>query len=58
VYGGQVTVRADLRLRAEAASGQSGDLNLLIRYQACDENRCLQPIEWMHSVPLQIGRLE
>jgi len=56
VYGGQVTVRADLRLRPEAASDQSGDLNLLIRYQACNENRCLQPVEWMHSVRLQIAQ--
>ena len=54
VYQGQVTLRADLRLKPGARIGEEGDLRLRVKYQACDERRCLSPAERTGRVRLKI----
>lgn len=43
VYQGEVTIQAKLKLKAGAKSGQKGILRLNLKYQACDDQRCLPP---------------
>ena len=43
VYQGEVTIRAELKLKASVKSGQRGILRLQLKYQACDDQRCLPP---------------
>ena len=55
VYKDQVVLRADLRMKEEAVSGQKGELRLLLRYQACDEMRCLPPAELDRVIVLEVA---
>ena len=54
VYEGEVALWADMLL-PEQAAGTSGDLRLLVQYQACDEARCLPPAELSRSIRLDIA---
>lgn len=54
VYEGEVVLWADLLL-PEKAAGTSGDMRLLVQYQACDEARCLSPTELIRRVRLEIA---
>ncbi len=54
VYEGEVVLWADLLL-PEKAAGTSGDMRLLVQYQACDEARCLPPTELIRRVRLEIA---
>jgi len=49
-----VEQKGDVRLKPEVAAGQEGDLRLLVRYQACDDARCLPPAELVRTVPLKV----
>ena len=39
---------------AGAAAGASGELRLLLQYQACDDSRCLPPAEISRTLPLTV----
>ena len=43
VYQCEVTIQAKLKLKASAKSGQKGVLRLQLKYQACDDQRCMPP---------------
>ena len=55
VYQNQVVLRAELRMKQDAVSGQKGELRLLVQYQACDEVRCLPPADWDRIVKLEVA---
>ena len=40
---------------AGAAAGATGELRLLLQYQACDDSRCLPPAEISRTLPLIVG---
>jgi uncharacterized protein len=42
VYDGKVDIRGKLRVPATAA-GKTEDIDIVVRYQACDDQRCLLP---------------
>lgn len=42
VYDGKVDVRGKLQIPA-AAAGKSEDVDIIVKYQACDDKRCLLP---------------
>ncbi|MBI2503500.1 MAG: thioredoxin domain-containing protein [Candidatus Latescibacteria bacterium] len=52
VYSGEVVILATLRLNAGAAPGSKGWLRLQLRYQACDDRRCLAPAQV--ELPLEV----
>ena len=58
VYSGVVVLKADLAVDPAAHPGTSGEVRLLVRYQACDEERCLAPEETVAVVGLRIGARE
>lgn len=58
VYQGEVTIRGILRLKPEVRPGQSGILRATLTYQACDDQRCLLPVETALSVPITCGTKE
>jgi uncharacterized protein YyaL (SSP411 family) len=50
--------RAEIRVPLEVAAGAApavGALRLQVKYQACDETRCLAPVERVVEVPVEIG---
>ena len=55
VYEGRVTVRAEARLSPGLPAGTTGEMRLLVQYQACDDQRCLPPDELASVVPIEVG---
>jgi uncharacterized protein YyaL (SSP411 family) len=53
VYERQVTLFADLAVPAEAA-GQSDELTLTLRYQACNDKTCSQPLKVDFTAPVKV----
>ena len=58
VYQDQVILRADLRLKPETMSEARGKLHLWLRYQACDQARCLPPAELFETIPLEVAAVD
>ena len=52
VYDGGTALAG--RVEAGAAAGASGELRLLLQYQACDDSRCLPPAEISRTLPLTV----
>ena len=52
VYDGGTAIAG--RVDAGAAAGASGELRLLLQYQACDDSRCLPPAEVSRTLPLTV----
>ncbi len=52
VYDG--TIAVTIWLRADPNARGEEDLSLLLRYQACDDKRCLLPLETKIQVPVKI----
>ena len=52
VYGGGTGLSGTVD--AGAAAGASGELRLLLQYQACDDSRCLPPAEISRTLPLTV----
>ena len=55
VYSGVVVLKAEMAVDPAARPGTSGDVRLLVRYQACDDQRCLAPEETQVVVGLRVG---
>ena len=58
VYHGQVTLRADVRLKLQARAGERGQMRVLLRYQACRDGECLTPVELVEEVDLEVAAAE
>jgi uncharacterized protein YyaL (SSP411 family) len=58
VYSGLVVLKVDLVVDPKAQVGTSGEVRLLVTYQACDDERCLAPAEGVAVVDLTVGGRE
>ena len=54
IHEGRLEVRVPLHVRADAPPG-SGKIRIGIRYQACDDRRCLAPAEIAAEAELTIA---
>ena len=55
VYEGRVELGARLQIHSSARSASTGDLRILIQYQACDDTKCLPPTELQERVSLTVS---
>ena len=55
VYLDGVALRADVQVQPQTPPGQQGQLRLLVQYQACDDTRCLPPVEVIETVELKVA---
>ena len=54
VYEEQAALRGTLEIPA-AAAGKKEELQLIVRYQACDDKKCLRPTNLVIKVPLEVA---
>jgi thiol:disulfide interchange protein len=54
VFDGRAIAYLPLRLPADSPAGGTADIELEIRYQACDDKTCLQPVELTLTVKVMV----